>query len=112
MKKTIIRNDERQPVGWFDEDKAIRFTEDRRSNGSNLISVATGSQWSHEALFLTRKHRWVLNEWSDWQGSADLYSFVNEQDAFRWLVANRHDEVLLPTAIAARFLAYEEAIEA
>lgn len=112
MKRTIIRDNERQPVGWFDKDRATRFAEDRRHDGSNLISVATGSQWAHEALFLTRKHRWIINEWSDWQGSAETYSFMDERDAFRWLVANRYDEVMLPTAIAARFLTYQEAMEA
>ena len=73
---------------WFDRAAAVRFDEDTRWNGNNHISVATGSQWDHEALYYTKSGRWVLYSWSQWQGSLDTWKQVDEAAAVRWLSAN------------------------
>ena len=110
--------DRRETLGWFNPDApgCITFVEDRNFNGSNWISVATGSQWSHESLTLTAKtRRWVICEWSQWQGSTEIHRFASEPEAFRWLLANDgvdKAEGLLPADIAKRlelFVNQEEA---
>ena len=55
-------DDGRRPlIGWFDRDAAKgRYDEDTRWDGSNHVSVATGSQWDHEMLYRTPQDRWVL----------------------------------------------------
>lgn len=76
---------------WFDEDKATGFDEKTRWNGSNRISVNTGSQWDHEKLYRTASGRWVLNVWSQWQGSIPSYAEIPDEDAIRWLIVNETD---------------------
>lgn len=73
---------------WFDNDSAVRFGEHTNWNGNNHISVNTGSQWGHEALYYTKSGNWVLNSWSDWQGSTEEYVIISESDAVRWLCVN------------------------
>ena len=78
---------------WFDVDKAERFDEDSRWNGNNHISCATGSQWEHEALFRTVTGRYILNHWSNYQGSLETYHEITVERAADWLVANGFDLV-------------------
>lgn len=105
-------------AGWFNDEAKdlIRFCEGTRFDGSNHISIATGSEWDHEALHLTgRNRRWVLNAWSKRQGGGDVYHLITEADAFRWLLANeRADEAVrvLPAEIAARLSAFLDEMEA
>ena len=75
MKKRIITNEHGETLAWFDESKAIK-------------SRATGGQWDHEALFLTASGKWVLNAWSNWQGSNDTYSFMSDNKAYAWMMVN------------------------
>ena len=75
---------------WFDSDTATIFNEATRWNGSNRISRATGSQWNHQALYYTRSGKWVLNDWSQWQGSLETYVEVGESCAIAWLINNEH----------------------
>ena len=74
--------------GWFNKSSSIKFCEDTYWNGNNHISVATGGQWSHEALYYTKGGNWVLNRWSQWQGSRETYEKINESAAIDWLVKN------------------------
>ena len=78
-------------VGWFDYDKAERFTEDTEWNGSNHISVNTGSQWNHQMLLRTKQGRWVLMVCSDYQGTLPSFEFAGEQAAREWLILNKQD---------------------
>ena len=73
---------------WFNSNTAVRFEENTRWNGSNHISVATGSQWEHEFLYYTRSGRWVLHHLSQWQGSLDRWEQISEAQAVRWLSVN------------------------
>jgi hypothetical protein len=72
-------------------DAAQEYKEDRSWNGSNWISVATGSQWEHECLYRTRSGAWVLCHWSQWQGSTTTYALVSADEATRWLIRNGHE---------------------
>lgn len=69
---------------WFDFQAAEKFEENTYHNGSNFISKATGSQWHHENLFLTASGRWILNTWSNYQGTPETYTEISEQEAARW----------------------------
>lgn len=82
-------------AGWFDADAADTFDENTRWDGSNHISVATGSQWDHEMLYRTSGGRWVLHTWSQWQGSTPTYRFITADHAHTWLMANDHDNAVL-----------------
>jgi hypothetical protein len=88
MKKRIITNEQNETLAWFDESKAIKVEEDFTFDGRNQISKATGGQWDHEALFLTASGKWVLNAWSNWQGSNDTYRFVSDAKAYAWIMVN------------------------
>ena len=80
--------------GWFSPDSATAFEEATRWDGSNHISIPTGSQWNHELLYRTSGGRWVLHSWSQWQGSQPAYRFIGEDAAREWLLANDHDDAV------------------
>ena len=78
--------------GWFDMDATRqKFSEHTRFDGSNYISCATGSQWEHEALYLTAKGAWVLNRWSQYQGVLETWRTVTPEVATQWLIENGHE---------------------
>jgi hypothetical protein len=95
--------------GWFDLDRAEEIEEGTRWNGSNHISLATGSQWDHETLYITRTGRFALYHWSQWQGSGESCREINATDAAEWLILNEKDECDIPEA-ARKLLAtaYDE----
>jgi len=76
---------------WFDLDSAQCWEEYTWFNGSNHISYATGSQWEHETLYRTRGGKWVLNHWSNYQGSAATWEEIDNDTAAKWLVKNNKD---------------------
>lgn len=76
---------------WFDRDAASCFGEETRWDGNNFVSLATGSQWDHQDLYRTKSGRWVLHGWSQWQGSADSWTEIDDTQAARWLVRNEHE---------------------
>ena len=78
-------------TGWFDEDKAIAFEGRYEWDGSNRISLATGSQWSHEKLWYTKSGRWVIEAWSAWVGSTDTVAEIGAGKAVDWLLRNEYD---------------------
>lgn len=92
MNRVNVYNPEtRELVGWFDADAAEKFEEDTWFDGSNRISKATGSQFEHEALYRTKGGRWVLDKWSQWQGSRETYEFISDDEAREWLIAQNED---------------------
>ena len=91
--------------GWFDTEKAQKFSEDSVWNGSNHISIATGSQWDHEELYRTKIRRWVLHFWSQWQGSLDRWEEIDHASAVTWMMKNDHgDHEAVQEAMAKREL--------
>jgi hypothetical protein len=79
-------------VGWFDVDRAELIKEDTRWDGNNMVSLATGERYGHQCLYRTAGGRWVLNNWSQRQGSASTYEFVDNDAARAWLITNNRDE--------------------
>jgi hypothetical protein len=76
---------------WFETDSTQRFDEATYWDGQNHISCATGGQWEHETLFRTKGGKWVLNAWSQWQGSGESWVGINDAEAAQWLVRNGHE---------------------
>jgi hypothetical protein len=107
----MIKDEDGDATGWcwFNADSAKEFNEGRHHDGNNWISKATGSQWEHESLYLTQRGRWVLNHWSNCQGSGESYTLISPDDAATWLVRNEHDieeiAAALPTSMGAAMLA-------
>ena len=72
-----------------DTDRATQhWNEDTRWDGNNHISVATGSQWTHETLHRSRKGRYYIEHESQWQGSRPSAEWVSNRTAASWLLAN------------------------
>jgi hypothetical protein len=69
---------------------ATSWEEDTRSDGSNQISVATGSQWDHEALHESARGTYWVERWSQWQGSDNSARVLTDAEATIWLTMNDH----------------------
>jgi hypothetical protein len=106
--RQLITDQNGHAVGWFDVNKAKCIQEEKDWNGSNMISRATGSQWHHEALYLTAKGRWVLYSWSNVQGDGESYRLMCHADAYRWLMVNASEEDILglPAKVQAEYSTY------
>lgn len=74
------------------ENATKSWDEATRSNGSNMISVATGTQWDHQELHRSRKGRYWLECWSQWQGSTPHAEWISNRAATEWLLANEHED--------------------
>jgi hypothetical protein len=75
-----------------DTDNANKhWDENTRWNGNNHISVATGSQWEHQILYMSRRGRFYIERTSQWQGSTPSAEWVSNEEAARWLLANEHE---------------------
>ena len=81
-------------VGWFDRDAAELFEEDTYWVDGNEYSIHTYNKWIHERLYRTAGGRWVLEQWSQWQGSQPRYSFLTDVQASLWLLKNHSDDVV------------------
>jgi hypothetical protein len=66
-------------------------------DGSNHISRATGSQWDHQKLYKSRRGRYYIECWSQWQGSRSHIEWVSREEAARWLL---HNDEKLPSDLA------------
>lgn len=86
---------------WFDVNAATKYEEAARWDGRNMVSVATGDQWEHEALYRTKGGRWVLNHWSQWQGSSEAWTEISATEAAAWLTANGGTDASLAAEVAA-----------
>jgi hypothetical protein len=91
-KRIHLVDEEGQSTGrWFNPDSATKYEETSDHDGRNFISRATGSQWEHEQLYRTTKGRWILNHWSQWQGSGESYTEITPKTAAAWLIRCRID---------------------
>ena len=78
-----------------DTEKASKsWSEDTRWDGRNHISIPTGSQWDHESLHRSRKGRYYLECWSDYQGTRSRAEWISEYEAVKWLIANDHEDTI------------------
>ena len=90
MKRIAIDN---QQGAWFNLDTATLYKETTHWNGNNHISNATGSQWEHEWLYRTSGGKWVLNHYSQYQGSSETYDLITAKEAAIWLVKNEYEDI-------------------
>ena len=81
---------------WFDADKAEKFEEKSFWNGSNHVSKATGSQWEHECLFVTKSGKFILNHWSQYQGIPEKYEIISKERAARWFAKQEFEDDEIP----------------
>lgn len=65
-------------------DEATRF------DGSNQISVPTGSQWHHQTLYQSRKGRYWIEATGNMQGYLDHAEMIGDREAAVWLMENGH----------------------
>jgi hypothetical protein len=60
-------------------------------DGNNHISRATGSQWDHQRLYRSRRGRYYIVSFSQWQGSMPSAEWISNEEAARWLLKMGHD---------------------
>ena len=75
------------------ENASLTWDEKTRWNGSNHISVATGSQWDHETLYRSRKGRYYIEHISQWQGSEPHAEWISDEEAVRWMITNDCEDI-------------------
>lgn len=93
MKRVSLTNGNGQ---WFDSEKAEIYKENSYHDGRNFISKATGSQWEHEAIFVTKGGKFILNHWSNWQGSVETYEEINKTEAAEWFAKQDFQDDEIP----------------
>ena len=82
----------------YDTASAVEtWGEQTEFDGSNYISLATGSQWNHEALYVTGNDRYFVQWWSTWQGARDRLFPLTHVEAAEWLLRNQYE---LPASLA------------
>lgn len=92
---------------WFDLDKAEEYKENSFHDGRNFISKATGSQWEHEAIYITAGGKFILNHWSNWQGSVETYEEISADEAARWFAKQGFDDDDIPEVFREGVYSFE-----
>lgn len=83
----------------LDTDRASRaWSETASFDGHNMVSDVTGSQWTHQTLYCSRRGRYYIEHTSQWQGSRSYAEWIGPETAAAWLLACSHD---LPDDLAA-----------
>jgi hypothetical protein len=67
------------------------WEEDTEWDGHNRRSKATGSPHDHQKLHRSKKGRYYLECWSQWQGSTPRAEWQSPESAAAWLLANGHE---------------------
>ncbi len=86
---TVYRMDDNTIVKT--ENATNEWAEEKNWNGSNQISVNTGSQWNHQRLYRSKKGRYWIEHTSQWQGSEDHAEWISHRQAVAWLLLNEHE---------------------
>lgn len=92
---------------WFDSEKAEYYKEDSYHDGRNFISKATGSQWEHEAIYVTKSGKFILNHWSNWQGSRETYELISTEQAAEWFAKQSFQDDQIPKVFSKEVAALE-----
>ncbi len=72
-------------LGWFDAAKAERWTDaDYSGNGS-------GGTGRGQAINRTAGGKWILENWTIWQGESSTYAYITPGEAHDWLLRNHED---------------------
>ena len=96
MSRISITENGEKTGRFFDDKKADLYKEDEKHDGHNFISEATGSQWEHEAIYCTKGGVYVLNHYSQYQGSRETYEIISKEEAAGWFVKNNYEDESLP----------------
>ena len=59
-------------------------------DGRNNISRATGQQFHHETLYISRRGRYYVERYSDYQGVRPSAEWISKRAAAAWLLLNDH----------------------
>lgn len=81
---------------WFDSEKAESYKEATFFDGRNFISKATGSAWEHETIYVTKSGKFILNHWSNYQGSRESYELISKEEAARWFAKQSFQDDEIP----------------
>lgn len=91
-KNLVMATDSEGATVWFDMAASEAFSEDKKWDGNNYISVNTHTQCSTQALYRTHKSGTYILESS--RNGIDRYSVIDEEAGLLWLAKNDHfDEV-------------------
>lgn len=96
MKRVALTNGS---GAWFDSEKAECFRENSYHDGRNFISKATNSQFEHEAIFVTKSGKFILDHWSNWQGSTETYQEITKERASAWFAKQGFSDDEIPKAL-------------
>ena len=91
----------------FDSEKAECFKEEAYHDGKNWISKATGSQWDHEAIFITKGGIFILNHWSQYQGSKETYEAISKEQAAAWFAKQEFSDEDIPAVFLNEVYGFE-----
>jgi len=81
---------------WFDAEKADLHKENQYHDGRNWISKATKDQFTHEAIYMTKSGKFILNKWSQWQGSVETYEEISKAEAAAWFAKQDFQDNEIP----------------
>jgi len=93
MARTALTDNSGQ---WFDDSKADLYEEDTYHDGRNWISKATGSQWKHESIYVTKSGQFILNHYSNYQGSRETYESISKEEAAVWFAKQSFSDDDIP----------------
>lgn len=93
MDRTTITGPEGQ-LWWFDRDKADEFEETTRWDGHSRVSIPAGGGYAHERLYHTAGGRWVLERYSQWEGTPRTFEYIANDEARDWLILCEHEEAV------------------
>lgn len=82
---------------WFDAEKAEIYKESTFHDGRNWISKATGSQFAHEAIYVTKSGKFIINHWSDYQGTRETFELISTEDAAAWFAKQSFSDDEIPS---------------
>ena len=63
-----------------------QFREDVRWDGHNWISTATGNQFNHEQINRTRRGKYYLVKWSQWEGVRTRAVALSLAEVALWVI--------------------------
>jgi len=73
-----------------------RYSDQIDFDGRNQIHRTTKDQWTGQTLYRSRKGRYYIEHWSQWQGSTPYCTWVSPEEAAAWLLLNDHE---IPTEL-------------
>lgn len=79
----------RRVIGHFDYSKIRRWSDIDPVSGDGSRGTGRGA-----AVILTSQGRWVLEQWSRWEGEAWQHEYITADDAREWLIRNECDEAV------------------